>query len=72
LRPEFLSLSRSGKQRFGAENRDPKRNTGSRSGMQRFGAENRDSERKTEIRSGNRRIKWENILELTGIGEKQM
>lgn len=65
MRPEFLSLSRSGKQRFGAENRDPKRNTGSRSGMQRF-------ERKTEIRSGNRRIKWENILELTGIGEKQM
>ena len=52
MQPEFLSLSRSGKQRSGAENRKP--------------------ERKTEIRSGNRRIKWENILELTGIGEKQM
>ena len=52
MRPEFLSLSRSGKQRFGAENRDPKRNTGSRSGMQRFGAENRDSERKQEDKMG--------------------
>lgn len=52
MRPEFLSLSRSGKQRFGAENRDPKRNTGSRSGKQRSGAENRDSERKQEDKMG--------------------
>ena len=72
MQPEFLSLSRSGKQRSGAENRDSERNAEIRSGKQEAGAENRDSERKTEIRSGDRRIKWENILEPTGIGEKQM
>ena len=50
----------------------PERKTEIRSGIQEAGAECRDSERETEIRSGNRRIKWENILEPTGIGEKQM
>lgn len=72
MRPEFLSLSRSGKQRFGAEYRKPGRKTEIRSGIQRSEAEYRKPGRKIEIRSGNRRIKWENILEPTGIGEKQM
>lgn len=65
MRPEFLSLSRSGKQRSEAENRKPERKTEIRSGNRKLG-------RKTEIRSGNRRIKWENILEPTDIGEKLM